>query len=388
VSAFDALPPLGRAVRTIVVVPARDEAERIESALRAIVAQRTRSGAPLAAAEYETLVFANNCRDATARVARAFAAREASGHAIRVVQAALPSDAHVGTARRTVMDAAAERFFRAGRPRGAIVSTDADTVVAHDWIDSMRAELDAGADAVMGRVTLSRVDRASLPPDAARLYLWDMAYRRARAHVEAALDPVAWDPLPRHAMSYAASLTVRADAYRRAGGLPPLPRGEDAALHAALERVDARVRHSLRVRVTTSPRVVGRVAGGFANFMRQLQDAAGPGRWLVEHPEETLRRIRAGAALRRYHGEGGAAGASYRAALELFGLDFAAFSALYEPSETFGLNLQRIERAAFERGTYAGYGRVPVARALAELRAASAAPSRSAIRTSVASGAG
>ncbi|MBD5633662.1 MAG: glycosyltransferase [Candidatus Eremiobacteraeota bacterium] len=385
---FDALPPLGERVRTIVIVPARDEADRIGAALRALAMQRTLSGEPLDARSYETIVFANTCTDATARIVRDFANGVAATHPVHVVEADLEPGAHVGTARRILMDAAAERFRRAGRASGWIASTDADTVVASDWIAAMRAEALAGADAVMGFVDISRSDRSALSLDAARLYDSDLAYRSAVADVECALDPVAWDPAPRHAFQYAASLAVSVDAYVRAGGLPALPRGEDSALYSALLRVDARVRHSLRMRVDTSPRATGRVEGGFANFIRLLHDAVGPEQWLVEHPEETLQRIRARAALRRYHTVDADRASAYRSALDAFELDFASFALLYDASATFGVNFDRFEADALARGVYATYGRVPVARATALLRSALAAPSRSAIRTSVASGAG
>ncbi len=385
---FADLPPAGADVRTIVVVPARDEAEHIGRALAALVEQRTREGRPLDPRSYETIVFANTCGDGTASIARAFAAERAPVHAVHVVEATLAASAHVGTARRLVMEAARARFARAGKPDGWIASTDADTVVAADWLAALRDEAARGVDAVMGRVGVARADRTAFAPDAARVYGRHLAYNRAVARAEAVLDPIAWDPAPRHNMQYAASLAVRADAYALAGGLPELPRGEDTALYAALVRCGARVRHSPRFLAFTSPRSSGRVDGGFATFVRQLHDAAGPEQWLVEQPEETLHHIRARAALRAYHRSGDVGSDAYRAVLRGFRLDFAACAELLDRSEPFGANLERFERSAYERGVYAGYGRVPVARAIAVLRAACEATSRSAMRTSVASGAG
>lgn len=374
---FDALPPLDANARAIVIVPARDEAAFVARALRALDAQRE---------SFETIVFANGCRDATAERARAFA--RTAAHPVHVVEADLPGGT-VGEARKMLMDAAAGRFRRAGSD-GWIASTDADTRVTPDWLAATLREAAAGADAVMGEVDVRARDLATLPAGASRLYVWDRTYRRAFAHAEAVLDPVPWDPAPRHRLTYAASLAVRASVYERAGGLPPLARGEDAAFAAALARLDARVRHARSVRVFTSPRADGRVAGGFSQLVRLLHGVPGPEQWLVEAPEATLRRIRARAALRRFHASGGAAGgAAYRSVLGAFGLDVAAFAALYDPGATFGANAERVEDAAARHGAYAGYGRVPVARAVAVLQAAAgAAVSRSAMRASVASGAG
>jgi len=365
VTPFDELPPLGARTRAIAIVPARDEACHIERALEALCEQRTAEGRPRDPRDYETIVFANNCRDETAALVRRCAARR-PGHTVHCVEADLGADAHVGVARRLVMHAAARRLIVAGRAEGFVLSTDADTVVAPDWLDATEAE--TRCDAVMGRVLVAPGDRGAFSPGAADLYVWDLAYRRAVARVEAALDPLPWDPGPRHAMQFAASMAVRAGKYVQAGGLPALPRGEDTALYAALVRIDARVRHSLRVRVATSPRTVGRVEGGFAGFIRLLHDASGPKAWLVEHPAETLHHIRARAALRRFHAAGGVS--AQRDVSTLFMLKRESLAAKYDIDDTFGANMQRLERDAIERGVYAGYRRMPVIPAIAALRTA------------------
>ena len=47
-------------------------------------------------------------------------------------------------------------------------------------------------------------------------------------------------------------MAVTVGAYRRVGGIPPLPSLEDVALYDALRAVNARIRHSPAVRVVTS----------------------------------------------------------------------------------------------------------------------------------------
>ena len=61
--------------------------------------------------------------------------------------------------------------------------------------------------------------------------------------LEEVLDPPAHDPAPRHGDHVAASLALRADLYRRVGGLPMLPCGEDNALVARVRWHGGRVRH-------------------------------------------------------------------------------------------------------------------------------------------------
>jgi hypothetical protein len=92
------------------------------------------------------------------------------------------------------------------------------------------------------------------------------------------LDPDSFDPWPRHTEHSGASLAVTLEAYRRAGGIPPVPIGEDRAFVEALRRVDARVRHSPAVRVVVSGRTIGRAAGGMADTIRRR----------LTKPDETL----------------------------------------------------------------------------------------------------
>lgn len=239
---FAALPPLGPRVELTIALPARNEEQTIGAAIAALARQRDRDGSPLSFERYDTILFANECADATALHARALA-RSYPGFQLYVVIGTLPSHAaHVGTARKYVMDAAARRFV-AGRPNGTIATTDADTVVDAAWVAETLAEA-RSADAVMGRIMLAPSDRARLPKPARALYLREMAYRRIVGELEAVRDPIPCDPLPRHGQHDGASFAVSVGAYQRAGGVPPRERLEDLALFEALQRIDARVRHA------------------------------------------------------------------------------------------------------------------------------------------------
>jgi hypothetical protein len=83
------------------------------------------------------------------------------------------------------------------------------------------------------------------------------------------LDPDPADPLPRHSEAAGASLAVTCAAFRRAGGIPAVPFGEDRAFVRALARLDARIRHDPSVVVSVSGRTIGRAAGGMADTIRR-----------------------------------------------------------------------------------------------------------------------
>ena len=67
---------------------------------------------------------------------------------------------------------------------------------------------------------------------------------------------------------YRATLAVTSEAYRRVGGLPCVPLGEDKALIAQLVSHDAKIRFCSAIEVTTSGRINGRAPGGVADTLR------------------------------------------------------------------------------------------------------------------------
>jgi cellulose synthase/poly-beta-1,6-N-acetylglucosamine synthase-like glycosyltransferase len=289
---FVRIPPPRPGCRATVVIPARNEAERIARTLGALAAQRDVDGGPLPRDVFDVLVYANNCDDATAEVARAAAGMHAAP-AIHVAEEHLPANvAHIGTARRTAMEAAAARLRNANVPDAILAATDADTVPAPGWIAWTLREMER-ADAVTGRILIDPVEWAALPAHTRRMLLEENAYLYAVAQLEAQLDPKPYDPWPRHWQRSGPSFAVRVDAYEAAGGVPPVRALEDIALYEALERNGARIRHSLRVRVWTSARLRPRAPGGFGTRIRRwsmVHDAGAP--LLVEDPALTVARLR------------------------------------------------------------------------------------------------
>lgn len=261
-SFIDALPSADCSI--CVVVPARDEADSIEGTLQALATQLDLTGRPLSRSAYEIIVVANNCRDDT--VARASRVRQRHPDlALHVIELELPpARAHVGEARKLGMEEACRRLLAVARPRGIIATTDADTVVSPTWLAHTRREVTQGAEAIGGRILVSADERQSMAPPVRQRFLRNVGYGALANEASARIDPRPGDPWPCHEQFSGASLAVTAQAYRRVGGLPVLPSGEDTALANGLHRADIEIRHSLDVRVYTSGRVDGRTPAGLA----------------------------------------------------------------------------------------------------------------------------
>jgi len=288
---FAGIPAPSPGCRATVVIPARDEASRIERTLEALAAQCDFDGSPLAADRFDVLVYANNCSDATACVARSVARRHPD-RAIHVAEEWLPPNvAHIGTARRAAMNAARARFAAAGIMQAVLAATDADTVASPVWLVWTLREMER-ADAVMGRILVDPLEWLALPLSIRAMLSEENAYHFAIAQLATRLDPKAYDPWPRHWQRSGPSFAVRLAAYDAAGGVPPVRALEDIALYEALRLTGARIRHSLRVRVTTSARLHARAPGGFGSRLdvwNMLGDAYRP--LLVEDPDLTVARL-------------------------------------------------------------------------------------------------
>ncbi|MGA8444467.1 MAG: glycosyltransferase [Roseiarcus sp.] len=249
----------------VVAIPVRDEEERLPACLRALAQQRDRLGQSIPPTLVRVVMFANNCADQSADLARELGGRLSLD--VRVVEARLPpSSAHAGAARRAVMDLA-EAWLEEGSERdGVILTTDADSQVAPDWIAENLAAFQAGAEAVLGRIDLDGEGKF-LPEALHRRGELEDAYERLLTELSWLLDPLGHNPWPHHATISGASLGVTRTAYCRVGRLPRVPLGEDKALIALLSRQDARIRFCPTAQVITSGRTDGRAPGGVADTL-------------------------------------------------------------------------------------------------------------------------
>ena len=261
-------PQLGR---VIVCVPARNEAAHLPLLLGSLAAQSHLD----AGYRLKVVVVSNNSSDATSAAVRAVASAEKGKLDLRLLEIDLPSsEAHVGTARRIAMDAAADWLEGCGISDGIILTTDADALAPASWVAS-NVEALKGADAVGGRLVMA--PQPGQPPAMMALHRRVEDYWRAVRALEDVIDPPPEDPAPRHGDHTAASLAVRASIYRQVGGLPALRSGEDNALVARIRSIGGRVRHAPEVSIVVSPRETGRAEGGMAEEMtrRRITCASG-----------------------------------------------------------------------------------------------------------------
>ena len=267
-------PPEPR-MKACVVVPARNEEELLPSALHALAEQKRLDGRPLDHATYEVLVLVNNSTDRSVDVAKSFQ-RLYKGLRLYVIERNFDdAHSHIGHVRRSLMDEACARLETVAVHGGCILSTDADTRVAPNWICRNLEELDKGVDAVGGRIVVPPCEQdACLDLRTQTLYRYDELYARLVCWVEDCWDSEAHDPWPRHHHHFGGSLALTPNAYKGVGRLPPRRFLEDVALYDAFRRHDLRIRHANTVRVFSSARVQGRIRWGLSRRLRDWQQLA------------------------------------------------------------------------------------------------------------------
>jgi glucosyl-3-phosphoglycerate synthase len=251
VSASGLQDPPPAALRAVVVIPARDEQALIARCLAALAEQ-----CGVERDQYELIVVLDGCCDGTAEQVAGFAA-QVCGPAIHTVE--LARHVGVGRARRTGMDIACRRLFEAGHDEGLIASTDADSVVADDWLLRQLELVERGAVAIGGRIELIEEERRRLTP----LALAERE-RQAAVRLGEARSALGAGGLGEHHQFSGASLALTAATYRRCGGLPVRAALEDEALEAELRTRGVPIHRSGQVRVMTSARTEGRAPRGLA----------------------------------------------------------------------------------------------------------------------------
>lgn len=266
---IDRVETIGRArPQAVVCVPAHRERDHVAAMIEAWVR----------AVEYATkacglVIVVNNSPDGTFEAAMHAALQTArrfgASHTIALVEATLSAKyANVGYARRLALDLGA-----AIEGVDVLLSTDADTVVAVDWIERASSALIVH-DLVCGHTDVDPAELAALPPSVA-------ACGQAEAELEASLNALWWSITGHSARGFAnrgagANMGMRADAYREVGGLPVLRSGEDRALHALFERHGKSISHEAAMRVRTSCRLDERAEGGMAGCLGQRAGDADP----------------------------------------------------------------------------------------------------------------
>jgi GT2 family glycosyltransferase len=156
------------------------------------------------------------------------------------------------------METAYDRLHAVGRPDALISSTDADTIVAPDWISAQLAAADRGARAIGGRIELA--DDGTVPK---ALLEWHLT--RGNSRYRKLLSEPAPSGKTEHWQFSGASMALTSAVYRRVGGLEPRDALEDEQLERVLREHGIPIERLLSVRVATSARLVGRAGQGLAH---------------------------------------------------------------------------------------------------------------------------
>jgi glucosyl-3-phosphoglycerate synthase len=243
------LPTPRPALKVSVVVPARNEEELISSCLEALAEQEG-----ISPEEYEVLLVLDRCTDETEARAREIA----EAHPRFRLHFLDGPGKGSGHARRVGMELASARLLSLGRPDGLIASTDADTVVALDWLAAQLRAVARGALAIGGRIELA--EDSSLPES---IFRWHT--KRGRRRHESLLSEPDQLGKTEHWQFSGASLALIAEIYQEIGGLEPRIALEDEHLEHVLRQHGVPIERLNSVRVTTSARLEGRAKQGLAH---------------------------------------------------------------------------------------------------------------------------
>ncbi len=245
---------------TAIIIPARNEAERIEDCLMAL--------APQCNERVRVTLVVNNTDDDTAALAQAAAAQQ--GFDLTLLNLTFPPGVGVGAARQHGCALALEQMPHLRH----ILTTDADCRVSPDWVARSIQHLQ-GFDAVCGRVTLNPVEAVCLAGLDPSFHDLEMAYRDLVLEFYARHAPNCAELSGSHGAAPGASLGFTRDAYEAVGGFAPIPCGEDRQIIRALRELGKRVLHSDDIWVEASCRLVGQAEGGMADTLRIRLAGAG-----------------------------------------------------------------------------------------------------------------
>ena len=239
-----------------VVVPARDEEERIGRCLHSVRHALAALPADIAVA---VAVVLDRCSDTTPRRVAALIVDWPDAQVVPATgrSSMRPAGSGVGALRDLGLRHVLARLAPHPPAGTWLLSTDADTTVPADWARAHLGCAAAGAHAVAGLADLTTAE-----PLAADALL------RYRAIVDDGVRGAT------HHHVYGANLGVRADAYLAVGGFPRAGAGEDHGLWRRLRAAGYALAQPVGLRVQTSARLDGRAEGGLAHLLRSLHDSS------------------------------------------------------------------------------------------------------------------
>ncbi|MFT8719936.1 glycosyltransferase [Acetobacter sp.] len=239
----------------IVTIPVCNEEEHIIPCLLALAVQK-----PL---PDRVVLWINNTIDST--YDKALSLTDRLPFELKIVSVFYePSVASAGIARRDAMAYAA----KTASPDAILLTTDADGTVAKDWIENILAAfIRYPVEAVFGRALLLPKEYRKIPFHLHEDEKKEQAYGALLDQIRLLLNPEPHDPWPRHLEHSGASIAVTHQAWKKVGGIPLLPSGEDRQFYRALRQNGIPVRHAPEVKVYVSARLQGRAHGGMAETL-------------------------------------------------------------------------------------------------------------------------
>jgi hypothetical protein len=259
------VPPVTAVTAVGVVVPARNEQDRIVRCLTSVRQAFAHVSDGVATA---VAVVLDRCTDATPERVAALVADWPNATILTVPPAgrplartpevatigrAVPRGRGVGALRDLGLRVLLNRLSDHPAAGTWLLSTDADTRVPPDWVHAHLRHAGDGVHGLAGLADLTTTD-----------HLTAEALRRYRAIVQHGLHGVT------HHHVYGANLGVRADAYLAVGGFPLDGSGEDHGLWQRLSAAGYTLTQPVGIRVRTSARRHGRADGGLAGLLRAL----------------------------------------------------------------------------------------------------------------------
>lgn len=257
-------------IKSSIVIPVKNEENYILKTLNSFVRQVDILGKPLPVDQFEILLLANNCSDNSVAYIKDFRNKHPNLNIYLEEVTLPPAQANIGYVRRKLMECA---YFRLAKNGGGIIlTTDSDTIVAQDWIAQTCWEIENGAECVGGRILLVDDELEGLDEYTRLLHFKDEKYHLLIAELEARILNPSFDPTPRHHQHFNGSFAITTDCYLRSGGVPIVNYLEDCAFFERLESVDAKIRHSYKVKVYTSARCIGRTEIGLSYQLNEWKN--------------------------------------------------------------------------------------------------------------------
>jgi len=235
----------------IVGIPVRDEEALLFACLDALRHQQS------AQWTIDIILLFDGCEDAGLVLAKRYQQAFPSVR-LHIAEQSRSAKPHAGRARQAALDLC---YHLCTEPaRTIIATTDADSIVAPDWVKRNVAALRT-AHVAAGWARLADVENVA--PRRAQLESYWNKLHRLRCEI----DPISYDPYPSHRYIGGASLAFHAAVYPELRSSLLRVSGEDEAFVHAARLAGYKIRCDPEIAVETSARLIGRATHGLADAL-------------------------------------------------------------------------------------------------------------------------